>query len=97
MIPENPHIKFFDGDRRGYVRCRVTPEQWLTDLRMVTTVSRPDAPVYTLASFAVEDGIPGAIQLGGPQGQVASASRNESSQPDTNPRIAADRRMEAGG
>lgn len=23
MIPANPHIKFFDGDRRGYVRCLV--------------------------------------------------------------------------
>jgi hypothetical protein len=27
---------------------------------MVTTVSQRDAPVYTLASFAVEDGVPGA-------------------------------------
>ncbi|MGH3090502.1 MAG: alkaline phosphatase D family protein, partial [Rubrobacteraceae bacterium] len=56
MIPENPHIKFFDGDRRGYVRCHVNRERWLTDLRMVETVSRPDAPAYTLASFAVEAG-----------------------------------------
>ena len=44
MIKYNPHIKFFEGDRRGYVRCTVTPDQWRTDLRMVTTVSRPDAP-----------------------------------------------------
>jgi alkaline phosphatase D len=28
---------------------------------MVTTVSRSDAPAYTLASFAVEDGRPGAL------------------------------------
>jgi alkaline phosphatase D len=63
MIPNNPHIKFFDGDRRGYVLCRVTPRRWETDLRMVTTVSRRDAPVYTLASFAVEDGRPGAQQV----------------------------------
>lgn len=60
MIPENPHIKFFEGDRRGYVRCRLSPGLWQTDLRMVTTVSRRDAPVYTLASFVVEDGVPGA-------------------------------------
>ena len=60
MIPANPHIKFFDGDRRGYVRCRLDREQWRTDLRMVTTVSRSDAPAYTFASFAVEDGRPGA-------------------------------------
>ncbi len=60
MIPANPHIKFFDGDRRGYVRCRLDRKQWRTDLRMVTTVSRSDAPAYTFASFAVEDGRPGA-------------------------------------
>jgi alkaline phosphatase D len=60
MVPENPHIQFFDGDRRGYVLCTLTREQWRTDLRMVTTVSRRDAPAYTLASFVVEDGVPGA-------------------------------------
>ena len=32
MISETPHIKFFDGDRRGYVRCRVTRELWRSDL-----------------------------------------------------------------
>jgi alkaline phosphatase D len=63
MIPANPHIKFFDGDRRGYVRCRVDREQWRTDLRMVSTVSRPDAPVSTFASFVVDDGRPGAQQV----------------------------------
>lgn len=63
MIKYNPHIRFFDGDRRGYVRCHVTPKQWRTDLRMVTTVSRRNAPKYTLASFAVEDGRPGAERI----------------------------------
>jgi alkaline phosphatase D len=62
MIPANPHIKFFDGDRRGYVRCLVDRDLWRTDLRMVSTVSRSDAPVSTFASFAVEDGTPGAQQ-----------------------------------
>jgi alkaline phosphatase D len=63
MIPANPHIKFFDGDRRGYVRCLLDRRQWRTDLRMVTTVSRSDAPVYTFASFVVEDRRPGAQQV----------------------------------
>ena len=56
FIPENPHIKFFDGDRRGYFRVNLNRERWHADLRIVTTVSQPDAPVYTLASFVVEDG-----------------------------------------
>jgi alkaline phosphatase D len=63
MIDANPHIKFFDGDRRGYVRCRVDAEEWRTDLRMVSTVSRSDAPVETFASFVVEDGQPGAVRV----------------------------------
>jgi alkaline phosphatase D len=63
MIDANPHIKFFDGDRRGYVRCRVDRDEWRTDLRMVSTVSRSDAPVETFASFVVEDGQPGAVRV----------------------------------
>ena len=63
MIPFNPHIKFFDGDRRGYVRCRLDKRQMQTDLRMVETVSRSDAPDYTYASFIVEDTRPGAHPL----------------------------------
>lgn len=59
MIAENPHIQFFDGDRRGYIRCEVTHERWLADIRYVSTVSRPDAPIETAASFVVVDGEPG--------------------------------------
>jgi alkaline phosphatase D len=60
MIKFNPHIRFFDGDRRGYVSCRIDRREMRTDLQMVTTVSRRDAPRYTHASFVVEDGRPGA-------------------------------------
>ena len=56
IIPENPHIKFFDGDRRGYFRVNINHKRWQTDLRIVESVSRPDAPVDTLASFVVENG-----------------------------------------
>ncbi|MDQ3610941.1 MAG: alkaline phosphatase D family protein [Actinomycetota bacterium] len=63
MIQYNPHIRFFDGDRRGYVRCTLDRQQWRTDLQMVDTVSRRDAAKYTFASFAVENGLPGAQPL----------------------------------
>jgi alkaline phosphatase D len=59
MVPFNPNIRYFDGDRRGYVRCTLDHAQWTTDLRMVSTVSRPDADIETLASFVVLDGQPG--------------------------------------
>ncbi|HEX6685370.1 MAG TPA: alkaline phosphatase D family protein [Candidatus Limnocylindrales bacterium] len=61
MIKFNPHIRFFDGDRRGYVRCHVEASQMRVDLRMVTTVGRADAPESTFASFVVQDGRPGAV------------------------------------
>jgi len=58
---ENPHIKFFNG-QRGYVRCRLTPEEWRADYRVLPFVKQPGAPVYTRASFAVEAGNPGLQQ-----------------------------------
>jgi alkaline phosphatase D len=63
MIKYNPHITFFDGDRRGYVRCRVTPDEWRTDLRMVPQVGVADVTASTFASFVVEDGRPGAVRV----------------------------------
>jgi alkaline phosphatase D len=63
MIKFNPHIKFFDGDRRGYQLHNVDREQWRTDLRMVRSVARPNAPDYTYASFVVQDGTPGAVRV----------------------------------
>jgi alkaline phosphatase D len=63
MIVANPHIKYLDGDRRGYVRCRVDRDHWVTDLRMVPTVRSRAAPVATFASFVVEDGRPGAVPV----------------------------------
>ena len=55
----NPHFRFFDN-HHGYVRCKLTPELWTTDFRIVPTVLSPDAPVSTLASFVVEQGRAGA-------------------------------------
>ncbi|GIH27872.1 alkaline phosphatase [Acrocarpospora phusangensis] len=63
MIKWNPHIKFFDGDRRGYVTCRLNADEWRTDLRMVPTVSRADVPATTFASFVIEDRKPGATRV----------------------------------
>jgi alkaline phosphatase D len=61
MIEFNPHIRFFDGDRKGYVRCAVGRDRLLGDLRYVERVGAPGAPIETFASFVVEDGRPGAV------------------------------------
>lgn len=62
VLSENPHVKFFNA-QRGYVRCSVTPERWQTDYRVVASVTQPDAPLRTRASFVVEDSKPGAEKM----------------------------------
>jgi alkaline phosphatase D len=60
MIPYNPHIKYYEGDRRGYFKATVTPQQMRLDLRFVTSVEDPGGTGYAEASWVVEDGSPGA-------------------------------------
>jgi alkaline phosphatase D len=61
MIPFNPHIKYYEGDRRGYFKASLTPQRMLLDLRFMTSVENPAGFGYTERSFVVEDGVPGAI------------------------------------
>jgi alkaline phosphatase D len=61
MVPYNPHIKYFEGDRRGYMRATVTREQLQVDLRFVTSVEDPAGTGYTERTFYVEDRHPGAV------------------------------------
>lgn len=58
---DNPHIKWHNA-RRGYVRCRVTRDEWRADYRIVPYVSRPGAPIETATSWRVEHGRPGIEQ-----------------------------------
>lgn len=60
---DNPHLKFFEGESRGYVRCTLDRNRYKTDYRVLppgATKTR-DAPatVVTQASFVVENGKPG--------------------------------------
>ena len=60
FLPENPHVRFFESRERGYARVEITPQQWRTDFRAVSTITRPEAGVRTLVSYVVESGKPGA-------------------------------------
>jgi alkaline phosphatase D len=60
MVPFNPHIKYYEGDRRGYFLATVTQRELRVDLRFVTSVENPNGSGYTERSFVVEDGRPGA-------------------------------------
>ena len=60
MIPFNPHIKYYEGDRRGYFKATVTPQRMRLDLRFMTTVESQAGVGYTEGSWVVHDGEPGA-------------------------------------
>ena len=57
----NPNLRFWTN-LRGYVNTRITPDQLRVDYRCVTRVKVPDQPVFTRASFVVEDGVRGMRQ-----------------------------------
>ncbi|HET6989120.1 MAG TPA: alkaline phosphatase D family protein [Kribbella sp.] len=59
---DNPHLKL-QNNQRGYIRVDVTANQWRADFRVSDTVLRPDAPLYTLATFVTDDGKPGARRV----------------------------------
>lgn len=59
-VPANPHVKFFDGSHRGYVRCHITPREWRSDYRVVASAADTASPATTLTSWSVENGRPGA-------------------------------------
>jgi alkaline phosphatase D len=61
MIPYNPHIVYYEGDRRGYFAGTLTGQQLRMDLRFVTSVERADGTGYAGGSWVVQDGVPGAV------------------------------------
>jgi alkaline phosphatase D len=61
VVADVPHVKYFEGNRRGYLRCTLDRREWRADHRYVSTITTPDATVETGASFVIEAGRPGAV------------------------------------
>jgi len=61
-LPDNPHVKFFESRKRGYVMCEVTQSALNADLRIVDDVRDPATKDGSLAKFTVEAGKPGAVK-----------------------------------
>jgi alkaline phosphatase D len=59
LMANNPCVKFHNRER-GYVRCTVTPENWISDYVVVEDVTKPGGKALTRASFVVQAGMPGA-------------------------------------
>jgi alkaline phosphatase D len=61
FLPDNPHVRYFESRRRGYVSVELTPARMTTRFRVLSDVRDPQATVSTLQSFVIESGRPGAI------------------------------------
>ena len=59
FLPDNPHVKFFESRKRGYVSVELSSDRLLAHFRTVSDVTASDASVDTLSSFTVESGRPG--------------------------------------
>jgi alkaline phosphatase D len=60
LLPENPHVRFVNGDRRGYALIELTAKEATARVRALDDVRRRDTGVSTLAAFVIADGRPGA-------------------------------------
>jgi alkaline phosphatase D len=60
---DNPHVRFFDSRKRGYVSVDLRPERIEVDFRAIFDPRDPAASVSSLARFGVEAGKPG-VQSG---------------------------------
>ncbi|AFK21080.1 alkaline phosphatase (plasmid) [Haloferax mediterranei ATCC 33500] len=58
VVKENENVKY-NNNRRGYTRCTLTPDEWVTEFQVVDYVTEPGAPVRTDKRFVVEAGTPG--------------------------------------
>lgn len=61
MLPDNPHVKFFDSRKRGYILCDAGRKSMTVDLRTVDDVRDANTAGGTLAKFSIEAGKPGAV------------------------------------
>ncbi len=53
----SPHVKYGNA-RRGYLRGRLTPSEWRSEVRVLGEVSRPGAAVRTATTVTVPEGRP---------------------------------------
>ena len=60
-LPDNPHVKFFESRRRGYVSVDLTRARMTTTMRAISDVRDPKATISTLKTFVVEDRKAGAV------------------------------------
>ena len=60
---DNPHVKYANPTRRGYTVMELSTRRCLTHLRTLDDVKDPRSRIKTFATFATEDGRPGAHRV----------------------------------
>ena len=56
ILADNPHLKYGNGDRRGYVRASIAGGRFNADLVGLFTARKPESRAEVMARFVVEDG-----------------------------------------
>ena len=64
VLPENPHVRYFESRRRGYVAVDLWRDRMDTRFQAISDRRDPKATVATLKRFTVESGKAGAIADG---------------------------------
>jgi alkaline phosphatase D len=63
VLPENPHVRFFESRHRGYVAVDLVPGHMEARFQIISDRRDPKATVSTLKRFVVENGRPGALSV----------------------------------
>jgi alkaline phosphatase D len=61
VLPENPHVRYFESRHRGYLAVDLFRGRMETRLQVISDRSDPKATVSTLKRFVVESGKAGAV------------------------------------
>jgi alkaline phosphatase D len=61
VLPDNPHVHFFDSRQRGYVLVDLTADAMRVQMRAVSDAHDAKATISTFRTFAVEGGRAGVV------------------------------------
>jgi alkaline phosphatase D len=62
-LPENPHVRYFENDYRGYIGVDIARTHMEARLQVISDRLDPRATISTLKRFVVESGKPGAVPV----------------------------------
>ena len=61
VLPENPHVRYFESRYRGYVVVDLTLDRMETRFQVISDRRDPGATISTLKRFVVESDKPGVV------------------------------------